>query len=111
MPEQTEKQLTGYPSIDKPWLKFYSKEIIDTPLPNGTLYEVVYNLNKDNLEKTAIEYYGTSISYGELMHTVALLASDLESNGIKTGDYVTVCMINSPEAIYLLFALNKFEFS
>lgn len=22
----TEKELTGYPSIDKPWLKYYSEE-------------------------------------------------------------------------------------
>ena len=26
-----EKKLTGYPSIDKPWLKYYSEEAINTP--------------------------------------------------------------------------------
>ena len=25
----TEKKLTGYPSIDKPWLKYYSEEAIN----------------------------------------------------------------------------------
>ena len=25
--------LTGYPSLDKPWLKYFSKEAINTPLP------------------------------------------------------------------------------
>ena len=24
---------TGYPSIDKPWLKYYSQEAINAPLP------------------------------------------------------------------------------
>ena len=25
--------LTGYPSIDKPWLKYYSKEAIEAEMP------------------------------------------------------------------------------
>lgn len=77
------------------------------PLPNSTLYEVIYNNNQDNLDRTAIEYYGTNLSYGEMLHTIALLAGDLEASGIKEGDFVTVSMINSPETICLLFALNK----
>lgn len=27
-------EMTGYPSIDKPWLKYYSKEFINKPLKN-----------------------------------------------------------------------------
>lgn len=27
----SEQKLTGYPSIDKPWLKYYSEEAILTP--------------------------------------------------------------------------------
>ena len=34
MPEE----LTGYPSIDKPWLKYYSEEAINAPLPESSLY-------------------------------------------------------------------------
>lgn len=30
----TEKKLTGYPSIDKPWLKFYSEEAINKKYQN-----------------------------------------------------------------------------
>ena len=32
------QQLTGYPSIDKPWLKYYSEEAINAPLPECSLY-------------------------------------------------------------------------
>ena len=28
-----EKELTGYPSIDKPWLKYYTEEAINAPFP------------------------------------------------------------------------------
>lgn len=29
----TTQNMTGYPSIDKPWLKYYSEEAINAPLP------------------------------------------------------------------------------
>ena len=40
-----EKKLTGYPSIDKPWLKYYSEETINAPIPQRTVYENIYNVN------------------------------------------------------------------
>ena len=41
----TEKKLTGYPSIDKPWLKYYTDEAINAPLPECTIYEYPQNRN------------------------------------------------------------------
>lgn len=41
-----EKKLTGYPSIDKPWLKYYSEEAIYSKVPECTMYEYVLNNNK-----------------------------------------------------------------
>ena len=46
---QQEKILTGYPSIDKPWLKNYSDEAISAVLPNCSMYEYVYECNKNLL--------------------------------------------------------------
>ncbi len=99
--------LTGYPSIDKPWLKYYSQEVIDAPLPECTIYEHIFNNNQDNLDRMALIYYGTKISYRKMFREISLIAGTLEDSGIKKGDIVTVCMINSPETIYLIFALNK----
>lgn len=100
-------ETTGYPSIDKPWLKYYSQEIIDAPLPKCTIYDHIFNNNQDNLDRTALIYYGTEISYRKMFQEISYLAGALEDNGLKEGDIVTVCMINSPETIYLIFALNK----
>ena len=36
--KQTDKQ-TGYPSIDKPWLKYYSDEAINAILPECSIYD------------------------------------------------------------------------
>lgn len=102
-----ENNMTGYPSIDKPWLKYYSQEIIDAPLPECTIYEHIFNNNQDNLDRTALVYYGTKISYKQMFQEISYIAGTLENNGVKEGDIVTVCMVNSPETIYLLFALSK----
>ena len=42
-----DKTLTGHPSIDKPWLKYYSEEAINSSLPEYTIYEYFYENNKD----------------------------------------------------------------
>lgn len=101
------KQQTGRPSIDRPWLKYYSEEEINTPLPSGTMYSHIFRKNQDNLGRVALNYYGSNMSYGKFFESISQAASALEKLGVKAGDIVTVCMINSPEAICLLFALNK----
>ncbi len=98
---------TGYPSIDKPWLKYYSEDSITAPLPECTMYEYIYDLNQNNFDSVAINYYGTELTYGELFDKISLVAGAFERLGVKEGDTVTVCMINSPETIETLFALNK----
>ena len=39
----SDKNLTGYPSIDKPWLKYYPESLADKPLPQKTLYKYIYS--------------------------------------------------------------------
>ncbi len=42
-------EMTGYPSIDKPWLKYYSKEFINKPLKKCTVYQNVYTSNSEHM--------------------------------------------------------------
>lgn len=104
---QMQQTPTGYPSIDRPWLKYYSEKDINTPLPDCTMYELIYRNNQDNLDRVAINYYGAEITYKKFFAEISLVAGALERLGIEQGNTVTIAMINSPETIYLLFALNK----
>lgn len=99
--------LTGYPSIDKPWLKYYSDEAINAPLPECTVWENIYKRNKDHLTDTALLYFGKKISYGKLFSEIDRTAKALTSLGVKNGDNVAICMPAVPEAIYTILALNK----
>lgn len=100
-------KLTGYPSIDKPWLKYYSEEAINAPLPECTVWENIYKRNKDHLTDTALLYFGKKISYGKLFSEIDKTAKALAYLGVKNGDNVAICMPAVPEAIYTILALNK----
>lgn len=50
-----EQKKTGYPSIDKPWLKYYTKEQINAPLPHMTAYEYLKQQNTEHLDYLAID--------------------------------------------------------
>ena len=66
------KPLTGYPSIDKPWLKYYSAEALKAPLPEDTIYEHVLKCSIDHMDRTAINYFGRQITYKEIFVRSAL---------------------------------------
>lgn len=101
------KKITGYPSIDKPWLKYYDQKAVEEPLPECTMYEHIFYNNQDNLDRVALKYYGRKISYRQMFQNISYISGALENIGVKSGDVVTVCTINSPETVYLIFALNK----
>lgn len=102
-----EKKLTGYPSIDKPWLKYYTEEAINADLPAGTIYEYLMENNKDFPKDIALIYFGKSITYGELFENIERTAKALVSVGVKANDIVTVALPTIPEALYLVYAINK----
>ncbi len=104
---QTEKRLTGYPSIDKPWLKYYSEEAINAPLPECTIYEYLWENNKDYPKDIALEYFGRKITFEKLFISIDACEKALIALNVKKGDIVTVALPSIPEALYMVYALNK----
>ena len=105
MPEK--EKLTGYPSIDKPWLKYYSEEAINAPLPECTIYEYLMENNRDYPDDIALLYLGRKIKYGELFRQIDRTADAFSALGVKPGEIVTVALPSIPEALYCVYALNK----
>lgn len=101
-----EKVLTGCPSIDKPWLKYYSAEAINRELPKCTIYEYMKEKNQNNLESIALEYFDRKITYKELFNSIEQTAKAFTALGVKRGDIVVVITITTPETVYMLYALN-----
>ena len=103
---QTE-ELTGYPSIDKPWLKYYSKEAIEATLPECSIYEYLVQNNQDYPSDIAILYLGKKITYKELFENIDKTAAAFIKAGVKEKEIVTVALPSIPEALYCVYALNK----
>ena len=83
-----EKELTGYPSIDKPWLKYYSEEAINAPLPECTVYENIKNNNIESPNDIALQYFSNKITYKTLFANVEKVKNALVANGVKKGDKI-----------------------
>lgn len=98
---------TGYPSIDKPWLKYYPKELTELPLPECTIYEYLLQNNTEYPNDIAINYLGREIPYKELFDRIDQTAAAFQSLGVKNGEIVTVALPSIPEAVYCVYALNK----
>ena len=78
---QTEHELTGYPSIDKPWLKYYSDEAINAILPEKTIYHYLYDSNVNNLNIIAINYFGKKVTYRSMFNFIDEISYALKSIG------------------------------
>lgn len=101
------KEFTGYPSIDKPWLKYYSEEALNAKLPECTMYEYLYENNKEYLHNNALDYFGNKITYGELFGNIEKATKAFQAIGIVKGDVVTIMSMHTPEIVYCVYALNR----
>ena len=98
---------TGYPSIDKQWLKYYSDEAIESvSSKNISLFEHLLEENKNRLNNIAISYFNIKITYKKLFKQIQKTINSFEKMGIKPNDNATLCMPNTPEFIYVFYALN-----
>ncbi|MBE5938794.1 MAG: acyl--CoA ligase [Lachnospiraceae bacterium] len=102
-----EKGLTGYPSIDKPWMKYYSKEDKKWSVNKCTMFEYIYEKNKEYLDDTALLYMGKKFTYRILFDNIDTVARAFRSIGIGIGDRVAICSVTTPEIIYSIYGLNK----
>ena len=53
---------TGFPSIDKPWLKYYKAIVKEDELPEMTMYDYAWENNRENLDTVALRYFDNKIS-------------------------------------------------
>ncbi len=67
----------------------------------------IENRNKANLDKEALFYRGSVITFRELFEKRDQVAKSLKQVGIKKSDKIAICMSNTPEFIYSLMAISK----
>lgn len=104
--------LTGYSSIDKPWLKKRKYQIY-MPDDELTAYQFLYECNKNHLNDVALIYDpvidvdSNNITYKKLFEDIDSCAKAYIALGVKKGEIVTVSLPSFVENIVSFYALNK----
>lgn len=75
--------------------------------PNQSKYDYMLESAKDNMNGTALTFENQKITYEQLFDSIDKYAKMLYAKGVRKGDLIGVCCMNTPESVYLLYALNK----
>lgn len=104
--------LTGKPSVDKPWLKYYERTFDESEIPQKSIYQLAKDENKYNMKNVAIDLRssandyskGIKITYDELFKKININAKSSSVIGIKKDDIIPILLPNIPEARTLLYS-------
>ena len=102
-----EEKLNKKNNIKTPWLKYYKEgEPAHLNYPKGTMVGYFLEAVARYPENIAIEYYGRTYTYRAFYEMIRDTAKSLKSQGVKEGDTIAICMLNTPEAILMFYAAN-----
>ncbi|MBQ1298349.1 acyl--CoA ligase [Candidatus Saccharibacteria bacterium] len=73
----------------------------------GGLYDAIYESSCKWPHNIAIEYFESQITYKELIKKINKVSASLKAIGAEKGDRITICMPNTPESVYALYAVNE----
>lgn len=88
-------------------MKYYGKEVIHKALPEGSMCDYVLSCNEKRLDTVALNYFDRKITHRQMRENIDKCAAALIGYGTKAGDAVSLCVLAMPEAVYLLYAINK----
>ena len=89
------------------WDKYHRQN----PIKEINLYETMYNLvkeeSKKDLDLNAMGFFGNNITYKELFKKSDMLAKSFYANGVREGDTVAILTISMPIVEECLLSLSK----
>ena len=101
-----EKKLTGFPSIDKPWLDKYPEFVFLHRKTYNSIFEKLNAVWTDSHE-TIINFYDTNISTEVFFASVEKVKKSLYAIGVKAGQSIAVSLESVPEFLYLFLACEQ----
>ena len=100
-------QLTGFPHLDRPWMKYYDLSSFEKTNTSQSIYDYMIEKSSSHPAKTAMTFYKDKITYKELYQKINKAAQILYTLGVKKGDRILVMMPNVPETAYIMYAASK----
>lgn len=71
-----------------------------------TKYEYMLDHNKKYMDLVALSFENKKITYEEMHEQIEKYVKLLYSKGVREGDLIGVVALNTPESVYLLYALD-----
>ena len=100
------KQLTGYASIDTPWMKWYNESLKGADFEHTNCYDYFFEVTK-KFNWPLWEYYGRKYTAKDIKRETDKTIQRLTAMGIKEGDTVSFVFLNVPETLFFYLALSK----
>ena len=91
---------------DYPWYKFYGDVPHHLDYFNGSMVSYIMETAFKYPNMYAISYYNNKITYKEFVDKIIECAKSLRTIGVGEGDVVSICMPNTPSALYMFYAVN-----
>ena len=104
---------TDSPASEQKTEQFLTQEPVDEytqrhmAYPETTMFGALERAAKRFPKAIAFEFMGKKTNYTQMIAYFELAARALVAEGIQRGDVVTICLPNVPQAIVLLYALNR----
>ena len=75
--------------------------------PNQSKYDYMLENSQSHMKDIALTFEDRKITYEEMFESIDKYAKMLHDKGVREGDLIGICALNTPESVYLLYALNK----
>lgn len=75
--------------------------------PNQSKYDYMLENSQGHMNDIALTFEDRAITYEEMFESIDRYAKMLKAKGVNEGDLIGICALNTPESVYLLYALNK----
>ena len=89
-----------------PWVKNLGDVPAHLDYFQGSMYEAVECIARQNPNAVAFDFMGRSTTYKKMIEEIQRCAKSLRTIGVREGDCVTIAMPNCPQAIYVFYAAN-----
>ncbi|MBV0894713.1 long-chain-fatty-acid--CoA ligase [Microbacterium sp. NC79] len=92
----------------RPWTASYAEGVPeDLGDVTGSLFDVVERSAREYPNAPALEFFGKSITYAEMLEAIERAAEGLREQGVSAGDPVALILPNCPQHIVAFYAVLR----
>ncbi|WP_051039464.1 long-chain-fatty-acid--CoA ligase [Microbacterium sp. B24] len=92
----------------RPWIASYAAGVPDDLEPvTGSLLDIVTASARDYPDAPALQFFGRTTSYRDLVEAIDRVAAGLRERGVGKGDTVAIVLPNCPQHIIAFYAILR----